>query len=251
MRDFLVRFEAKFLVGIRWLFTVVAILMLIGLVGSIGWFISQHTMVSSDEPKDYLQLPTWGEIRTKVLSIQPLLSQQPPSPDPDASQPGITLELEIDPNITAVVETLDGMYSRDPSWSFSKSMSATRLASWLSTAIVLSEEDRRLFNESLLTYVRTLASDPVLDRLANNQDRRKTLSQAIDEFVSEYADRRRDAERLADLARMQTEKEFATNLQLVLTISGACLVVLITLALLIVLIRTEDHLSRIAVRRGD
>ena len=250
MRQFLVLFETRFLIGLRWLFAIVAILMLIGLFGSIAWFASQQLKGASEDPSDYLQTPTWNELRSKVLPIKPLNSQQPVEESENSAQ-SIVIENEIDPNIVAVVETLDSMYSRDPTWSFSNSINATRLASWLSTAISLSDEERRLFNESLLAYVKMLATDPVLDRLANNQDRRESLTNAIDVYVSTYSERHNTAQQLAATAEVQARLELIANLQLVLAISGGCFGVLLVLALFVVLMRTEDHLSRIALRHGD
>lgn len=250
MRQFLIMFETKFLVGLRWLFTIVAILMLIGLVGSITWFTSQQLKGSSTDPNDYLQSPTWDVLRSEVLSIQPLNSP-PPGEDTRQFQTGRVIEVEIDPNIVELVETLDSMYSRDPSWSFSNSINATRLTSWLSTAISLSEKERRLFNQSLLVYGKTLATDPLLDRLANNQDRQNALSDAIGAYVDAYNQNRHNARQLASAAQTQAQQDFARNLQLVLAIAGGCFGVLLVLALFIVLMRAEDHLSRIALRDGD
>lgn len=250
MRQFLIMFETKFLVGLRWLFTIVAILMLIGLVGSITWFTSQQLKGSSDDPNDYLQVPTWDVLRSEVLSIQPL-SSQPPSDDSKPITAGTIIEVEVDPNIVELVETLDSMYARDPSWSFSNSINATRLASWLSTAISLSEDERQLFNQSLLVYGKTLAMDPLLDRLANNRDRQEALSEAIGAFVAAYNQSRHNARLAASAAHAQSQQDFARNLQLVLAIAGGCFGVLLVLALFIVLMRAEDHLSRIALRDGD
>ena len=250
MRQFLILFETKFLVGLRWLFTVVAILMLLGLVGSITWFTSQQLKGSSEDPSDYLETPTWNELRPEVLSIQPL-SSQPTSSDSEEPPTGTIIETEIDPNIVSVIETLDSMYARDPTWSFSSSINATRLSTWLSTAISLSEEERRLFNESLLAYVKTLATDPVLDRLANNQDRLKALSDALDAFVNAYSESQRNAQLQASAAQNQAQQEFARNFLVVLSIAGGCFGVLLVLALFIVLMRTEDHLAQIASRDGE
>ena len=250
MRQFLIMFETKFLIGLRWLFTIVVILMLIGLVGSIAWFASQQLRGPSDDPIDYLQAPIWDELRFEVLSIPPL-QPQPLGIDSKQIQEGTTIEVEVDPNIVEAVEVLDSMYARDPSWSFSNSINATRLASWLSTAISLSEEERRLFNQSLLVYGKTLATDPLLDRLAINQERLETLTKAIDVYVSSYTDQHINAQQRAAEAEAQAQLMFATNLLIVMAIVGTCFGVLLVLALFIVLMRAEDHLSRIALRDGD
>ena len=250
MRQFLIMFETKFLMGLRWLFTIVVILMLIGLVGSIAWFASQQLRGPSDDPIDYLQSPIWDELRFEVLSIPPLRPQAL-GVDSKQVQEGTIIEVEVDPSIVEAVAVLDSMYARDPSWSFSNSVNATRLASWLSTAISLSEEERRLFNESLLVYVKTLAKDPMLDRLAINQDRQESLTKAIDVYVSTYTDRQSTAQQRAAEAGAQAQLKFATNLLIVMATVGTCFGVLLILALFIVLMRAEDHLSRIAPRDGD
>ena len=250
MNGLLDYFESKFLLGSRWFFAGLALLALTALVVIVIWYVYEGLSEPSDDPQDYFEAPRWDALNTKVLPVQSLAASTAAESGVVADQTSVPSS-ELDANISAVITTLDGMYQRDNTWSFSNTLNATRLSNWLSTVITLNADDRRLFNQSLLLFTKSLAKDPVLDRLAKNEKRRAAIIEAIELYVNEYRAAIQEAEQAAKAAKLEAEVSSAKNMITALVVLASTAGTLLILALFMVMMRIEAHLQQVAQSKGD
>ena len=248
MAVFLDNFESKYLLSTRWLFTLAAIFLLVGILGTFAWFIWERMSGPSTNPSAYFNDPPWEILRAEVLPTPLLSTLTEPDEDGGHISTATSEPISIDPNVVAVVELFDGMYERDPTWSFSSYISPSTLATFLSNAIALEDDERKRFNEALRNYAAKVANDPMMDRLATNSDRISTLSKTIELFISNYQQSLNAAKDLASSAQFQAQASVIPDLLIVGRNIAFCVAALFVLGLLMVLMRVESHLARVANR---
>ena len=243
--NMLERFESWYLVTIRVIFSLVVLVAFLTLVGSILWYGLARITAGDHQILDYLSTPTWEEVRVVVLPLASTLDESLSSPEEDQS-------LQTEENnqdmtkLVKVGEYLDQQFERDENWRYTRQMPVRILDEWITRFSGVPAEAKPEFLEALVEVAREMGEDPMINRISSPQDRMKTVNQALevfaDQFSADYERARQDA-RAAELASAQNLTE---TTQIALLSAGAGLVILLSLVLVIVLMRIELHMQKLA-----
>ena len=244
------RFESWYLVTIRVIFSLVVLVAFLTLVGSVLWYGLARITAGDHQTRDYLSTPTWEEVRVVVLPLASTLDESLSSPEEDQS-------LQTEENnqdmtkLVKVGEYLDQQFERDENWRYTKQMPVRILDEWITRFSGVPAEAKPEFLEALVEVAREIGEDPMINRISSPQDRMKTVNQALevfaDQFSADYERARQDA-RAAELA---SARNLTETTRIALLSAGAGLVTLLSLVLVIVLMRIELHMQKLAGDHDD
>ena len=229
---------------LRRLVGVIAILLLVLVVGVLGYGIFVKYVWSELPPFVEFNPPSWKSIRTEILPLPQLVSETKPLRETQERE--IVSNVAIDPRIEQTLASFDSMYERDSAWSYTQMVPPRRFNEWIQTSLTISETERNQFFTTLPLFAAEVARDPVLDRFGDDTDRMNAINEALTAFVSQYQSSLLASVQEANQQKMMQEVAADVLFDRTFYISAVLLGAFLALLLLLVFLRIEHHMKSIA-----
>ena len=244
------KFESLYLVTIRVIFSLVVLVAFLTLVGSILWYGLARSTVGDHQTRDYLSTPTWEEVRVVVLPLASTLDESSSNAEEDNSLQAEEFNQDMT-KLDKVGEYLDQQFERDENWRYTNQMPVRMLDEWITRYSGVPAEAKPEFLEALVEVASEIGEDPMINRISSPQNRMNTVNQALEVFADQFSADYELARQDARAAELEAARNLDETAQIALLSAGAGLVTLLSLVLVIVLMRIELHMKKLAGDRDD
>ena len=240
--------EARFLKVVR-IMAVIAVVPGVLAVGGAGlWYAVVHLTTSGTHgPSDYFENPTWKSIRHRVLPALPeqRASSESPAGGNEGSGKGPP---PVDKRITRIADHLNAQFSRNAGeeTGFTDRYPRRLLEAWVFGESGVPESYRAEYTNQLIAISETIGMDRQINRIGSIDDRARVIMEALDAFRLAFLARLEHAEGRAAGANALAAAKRAETARKSLYLGLGGLGLLVSLALIVVLLRIEVHLRKLA-----
>jgi len=247
------RFEARYVDVYRALLVVLMAGALIAVLFAAGNWVQTKLTYRDFKPETEFESPVWGDIRASVV---PTITAEEDPKQNDASgseskktssrftqQPPL-----IDPRIEEIHAILSKQFTRNPDGvdKFRELVPRRFLQEILLENRLIPDSWEMRFIRDVKSLAEELAIDDRINRISSLEARAETLIISIQKFSIKYRDAIDLAKKIANQKNSQEEQRQETAMQLVFEVVPVCAGILLCIILLVVFIRIEVHLRRLA-----
>jgi hypothetical protein len=252
---FIDRFETRYVDFYRSFIVLVLVgTLLAGSFAFINWVVAEATD-RDHQPSDYLVTPEWTALRLKVLPLSENLNDANDTedtsfkdPDLDSNSQSKERIIVIDSRILKIAANLEKQFEGNEGSveGFREMLPKRSLQEWLMDPSTIPSYWQDRFLTSLIQYSQELANDGRINRIRSIQGRAETLVFAIENFVQSFLNAIDTAENQVRILDDVEKAAIEEARSMLYVIAPICAYVLLSTILIIVLIRLEVHLRKIA-----
>ena len=242
-RTILSSVEGWYLDSVRAVLSIAIIAAALGVVVAAVWYATATFGSSQLNFGDRFMPPEWEDVRAAVL---PLASSSAKPEQTGGAQNEVRRDPVVDPRFTEIGDNLNRQFARNSGQetAFTDKHPRGVLQMWVDAGI--RAELREDFVAALIRVSRVIGEDPLINRIGSVPARADTMRHALAAYRDEYvrrADTTRDEVAAANGVRAAERMESATN---ALTLGAGSIAATLLLVLVVVLMKIEVHLRRIA-----
>ena len=239
--------EGWYLDSVRVVLGVAIIAAALGVVVAAVWYATATLGSSPLNFGDRFVPPEWEDVRRAVL---PLASPSRAERE-DGERNDVRRDPDVDPRFVEIGDNLNRQFARNAGQetAFTDKHPRGVLEMWVDAGV--RAEHREDFVAALIRVSRGIGEDPLINRIGSVPDRADTMRRALAAYRDEYvrrADTIRDEVAAANRVRSAERMESAAD---ALTFGAGSIAATLLLVLVVVLMKIEVHLRRIAGPRTN
>lgn len=239
------RFEAKYVDIFRIMVVLVVIFALLGLTLAVGNWSQTKVISKSYLPEEQFTPPNWLDVRDSVL---PAVETENPIEIPDSQQIPEEEAPLIDPNVSEIYTILSKQFERnnDGVQQFRALLPRRYLQEVILEDRMVPEDWRSGYMEGVKALAVELSVDERINRISSIEFRAETLLLAIQRYILLYGTRIDEARAEAAALNLQEVARQAAADGILFTVLPVSVGALLSIIMLIIFIRIEVHLRKLA-----